>query len=579
MSDPSLDLIPDGPPPTGAQTDVGDSLISRRRYRRILLAAVLSVSVVAVVPLVIMTWVTYRQYERAFREEQTRPMVRFVTNGKQSLENFLEERSAALTYLLMERSQEDLEDSSTLAGILANMKASFGGFVDLGVVEDHGTQVSYAGPFGLEGRDYRDHPWFQEVIRQGAYVSDVFLGYRDSPHFVIAVHRELGPDQGYVLRATIDTEYIDRLVRTLVHQPGGDVFLVNRDGILQTPSRSHGAILERARVPPLPFSNQTELTEMDGAAGHRHIAAYAPIEGSPFTLVMVSPGDVAEAGWPALRRNLLLFLGVSVLLILAVVISGATWMVNRAREADLLRAAAYHKMEYTNKMAALGRLSAGVAHEINNPVSIITEKAGLLKDLLLMSETLPPKERMVDLLDSVLRSADRCGGITHRLLGFAKHMQVRTETIDVDLLLKEVLGFLEKEAVYRGIRVEFDVPEDPPDIVSDRGQLQQVFLNILNNAFAAVEDGGTIQIGLKEVEPDSVAVWIKDNGVGIQEEHLTHIFDPFFSTKKGAGTGLGLSITYGIIQKLGGEISVQSKVGVGTRFIVTLPKGNTAMQE
>jgi len=248
-------------------------------------------------------------------------------------------------------------------------------------------------------------------------------------------------------------------------------------------------------------------------------------------------------------------------------------MVNRAREADLHRAACYHKMEYTNKMAALGRLSAGVAHEINNPVSIITEKAGLLKDLLLMSETMPPKERMLDLVDSVLRSADRCGGITHRLLGFAKHMQVRAETIDLDLLLKEVLGFLEKEAAYRGLEVVLDFPPDPPTTVSDRGQLQQVFLNIINNAFAAVEDGGRIEIGIRELEPDSVAIWVEDNGVGIPEEHLSHIFDPFFSTKKGAGTGLGLSITYGIVQKLGGQISVNSKVGEGTRFTVTLPRG------
>jgi two-component system NtrC family sensor kinase len=109
--------------------------------------------------------------------------------------------------------------------------------------------------------------------------------------------------------------------------------------------------------------------------------------------------------------------------------------------------------------------------------------------------------------------------------------------------------------------------------VSDRGQLQQVFLNIINNAFAAVEDHGRIEIGVKEVDAGTLAVWIADNGVGISEEHLSRIFDPFFTTKKGAGTGLGLSITYGIVQKLGGDIQVQSEVGEGTRFTVTLPTG------
>jgi len=571
------DMIPERPTPGSPRGEEGEALISGARYRRILLAAVLSVSVVAIAPLTVMTWVNFYQYEQTFRQEQTRPTVRFMANGKQSLEDFLEARTAALNYILTARTHQDLQASQTLGRILQDLTASFGGFVDLGIIEADGTQVSYAGPFELEGRNYQEFPWFREVVRQGTYVSDVFLGLRESPHFVIAVFRDIGGGDGFVLRATIDTAYINRLVRNLLHQPGGDVFLLNDLDILQTPSRSHGGILEEALIPALPFSNQTELFEFADDEGQQRDIAYTYIDGSPFRLVMVSPDTRMGVGWTALRRNLFLFLGLSVVLILSVVIWGSKWVVNRAREADWVRASAYHKMEYTNKMAALGRLSAGVAHEINNPVSVITEKAGLLKDLLLMSETLPPKERMLDLLDSVLRSADRCGGITHRLLGFAKHMEVQTETIDLDFLLKEVLGFLEKEAAYRNIRVEFNFPDEPPTVVSDRGQLQQVFLNVINNAFAAVDDGGWIQIGIKEGQPDSVVVWVQDNGVGIPEKHLSHIFDPFFSTKRGAGTGLGLSITYGIVQKLGGDVTVQSTVGVGTRFIVSLPRGKAEM--
>jgi two-component system NtrC family sensor kinase len=568
------ELIPDGPVPGGMPEREGDEpLISEQRYRRILLAAVFSVSFVAIVPLIIATGITYFQYQRAFREEQSRPMVRFAANGKVALEAFMEERTAALRFVSRTRSHEELTDSETLAEILEDMKASFGGFSDLGVIEADGTQLSYAGPYELEGRNYREAPWFQEVLRQGIYVSEVFLGYRDFPHFVIASYREIGRREGFVLRATIDTEYINRLVSGLLAQPGGDVFLVNQGGILQTPSRSHGDVLTPARIPSLPFSTQTELIEIEEPELGPRLAAYTQIAGSPFVLAMVSPGSPVSPGWTGLRRNLLLFLAGSSLLILAVVIWGSHWMVNRARDADMARAAAYHRMEYENKMAALGRLSAGVAHEINNPVSIISEKAGLLKDLLLMSETVPPKEKMMDLLDSVLRSADRCGGITHRLLGFAKHMQVQTETIELDQLLVEVLGFLEKEATYRNIQIELDFPEEAPEIVSDRGQLQQVFLNVINNAFAAVEDGGRIQIGIIDADPGKVSVWVQDNGVGIPEENLSHIFDPFFTTKKGAGTGLGLSITYGIVQKLGGEVSVQSQVGVGTRFILTFPTG------
>jgi two-component system NtrC family sensor kinase len=150
-------------------------------------------------------------------------------------------------------------------------------------------------------------------------------------------------------------------------------------------------------------------------------------------------------------------------------------------------------------------------------------------------------------------------------------MDVKTEAIDLESLLKEVLGFLEKEAEYRDVTVKFRVDPDLQTIRSDRGQLQQVFLNILNNAFAAVSEGGEIAIEIRGEGADRVAVTVGDNGIGIPKEHLVRIFEPFFTTKEGIGTGLGLSITYGIVKKLGGEIRVDSTMGEGTRFTVVLP--------
>lgn len=554
-------------------TEDQDALISGRRYRRTLITAVVSVSVVAVVPLLIMAGVADHQYREAFRAEATRPMVRIAANGKQSLEAFLSARLSALALVIRERPFEELRNSRQLGIVLANLKQAFGGFVDLGVIGEDGVQISYAGPFELQGRSYAEYPWFHEVNLRGTYVSEVYMGYRNMPHFVIAVREDLRTGGAFVLRASIDTDVINRLVNSLVAQPSWDALIVNRRGVLQTPSHSYGDVLDVA-----PFSlpqqrDQGGLMEIQDATGERLVVSVAPVDRSPFTLVILSAESGLHAGLLPLRRDLVLFLIISVVLILAVVIGGSSYMVNRARDADTKRAFFYHQMEYTNKMAALGRLSAGVAHEINNPLSIITEKAGLLKDLLTVSEELPPRNKLLDLINSVLNSAERCGGITHRLLGFAKHMEVQRETIEIGSLIEDVLAFLEKEASYRSIAVKVDIPEDMPTIVSDRGQLQQVFLNIVNNAFAAVDDGGQIHVGVTEVEPESVSISIADNGSGIKEEHLNHIFDPFFTTKKGAGTGLGLSITYGIVQKLGGTISVKSTVGEGTCFTVTLPQG------
>jgi len=151
-------------------------------------------------------------------------------------------------------------------------------------------------------------------------------------------------------------------------------------------------------------------------------------------------------------------------------------------------------------------------------------------------------------------------------------MEVEVETLDLNELIEEVLGFMEKEALYRNIDIGLELAKDLPRIDSDRGQLQQVFLNILNNAMAAVEDEGRIFLTTWEKDAETVAVSIQDNGCGMSEETCRHIFEPFFTTKREHGTGLGLSITYGIVKKLGGDIEVKSKENEGTTFKIFLPK-------
>ena len=140
------------------------------------------------------------------------------------------------------------------------------------------------------------------------------------------------------------------------------------------------------------------------------------------------------------------------------------------------------------------------------------------------------------------------------------------------MLLQEVISFLEKEAIHRNIKIELQLDENLPRVSSDRGQLQQVFLNILSNAFAAVADNGNIIIRTWDEDYEKVGVSIQDDGCGMSEKDLENIFEPFFTTKKGYGTGLGLPITYGIIKKMGGSIKVESKQGKGSTFTIYLIK-------
>ena len=540
-------------------------------YSRIWKVAMVGIATVAVLPLVAMAFMNMNQYQNALKAELIFPVTRLVSNTKRTIAHFLHERRAALRYIVMDKDFDADCSVERLNRIFIRLKNSYGGFVDLGVIDSRGVQRAYVGPYSLTGKDYHEQPWFREVLVKGVYISDVFGGFRDIPHFVIAVKQDHDNGDFSILRATIDTDRFNALISALDLRPLTDAFLINRRGILQTPSRFHGNTLEKINLPVPPSTTTTQVQEVKDDRERPLIMGYAYIAETPFVFVVLKQEKELMMGVAKLRRNLGLFLALSVALILLVILGATTHLVNRIYEADLTRASAQHKIEHTNKMASVGRLAAGVAHEINNPLAIINEKGGLLKDILSLSSAPPPKDKLIGLVDSIIYSVERCSVITHRLLGFARHIDVRSETIDIRQFIEEVLGFVGKEAQYRNIAVNMDVAENIPLIESDRGRLQQVFLNVINNAFAAVDDGGRIDISVKLPAVDKISVTIADNGSGIPAENLRTVFEPFFSTKGEKGTGLGLSITYGLVQKLGGNISVESEVDKGTSFTITLP--------
>jgi two-component system NtrC family sensor kinase len=158
-------------------------------------------------------------------------------------------------------------------------------------------------------------------------------------------------------------------------------------------------------------------------------------------------------------------------------------------------------------------------------------------------------------------------------------MEISHETVDINDAVKEVISFLEKEILYRNIRLELNLQNNLPKVTTDKGQVQQVFLNIINNAIDAVKEEGQIDVSSQVKNNRFVRVSIRDNGPGIPKENLKHIFEPFYTTKeKGKGTGLGLSISYGIMQKLRGTIYVESEVNRGTLFTVEIPINTAALE-
>jgi signal transduction histidine kinase len=249
-----------------------------------------------------------------------------------------------------------------------------------------------------------------------------------------------------------------------------------------------------------------------------------------------------------------------------------TWLVAQMHRADQERVRTLHQAEYANKMASLGRLAAGVAHEINNPLAIINEKAGHIKDIFTLTETYAQDRKLLSLVDSIVSTVQRSSNVTRRLLNFAGHLNLSIQPITIKEIIDEVSGVLAKEAEYRCISVRLNAEADIPQFESDRGKLEQIIFNLFNYCFSSMDEGGYVEVTTGMAGADYVQITFSDNSRGIPEEDLKRIFEPFFYTQTGeSGTGLGLAITYALVKEIGGDIRVQSQIGKGTRFIIRLP--------
>lgn len=541
-------------------------------FRRIWKLAVILTAGVTLAPLIFMALIDYKVTQHAVESEILLRTSRLVSNTRRTITFFLSERKSAIDYIVLDNGFEELSDPERLAGVLDKLKKGFGGFVDLGVIDASGVQRTYVGPYQLEGKLYSDQEWFKEVLERGVYISDVFLGFRHVPHLVIAVKHELPGNSFYVLRATLDTERFKELLSQLEVSGQGDACLINHEGIVQTPCRYHGAVLETAALPVPRYSSKTEVYEIEDPEKGPLVIGYAYIADTPFILTVVKQKRELMRSWYGTRLELVSFLAVSVTVVLLVILGVATYLVNKIYVTDQKRVMTLHQVEYSNKMASIGRMAAAVAHEINNPLAIINEKAGLIRDLFTLGKQNEDKERFVGIVDSILSSVVRCATITRRLLNFARQMDASVQTIDLGEVIRDVLSFLSKEAEYRSITVNVDVPEKIPKFESDRGKIQQILINLINNAFAAVGDGGRLDVSVRRKGRDFVSIRVADDGCGISPADLKRVFEPFFTTKSNrGGTGLGLSITYGLVQEIGGTISVESELGRGTAFDIVLP--------
>jgi len=522
-------------------------------------------------PLIILGTYFYYQYDAMVSDSQHLHLKAVAENQSNTFDLFINERVVNLSNLINDPRFRDPPSSEDMLIYLERLKQNSKAFTDIGYFDSSGVQIAYAGPFpSLEKRDYSTESWYINLKEKEKdfIITDIYLGLRNKPHFTIAI-RKIINDQLVVLRTSLDPERMYEYITSL--EGSHEVFtsIVNSEGFYQLVTPQIGSPLEASSfIPPGAPRLGIENAEINETS---YIYAYSWLETANWALVVQKSSEVNQNIFSGYRMKII---GISLILMFLILIMTyyrVGKIVEFQKETDKTRA----QLEHAAKLASVGELAAGIAHEINNPLAIINEEAGLMKDMLTAEFGEPPShEEMIAYLDTIQESVFRCRDITRKLLGFVRKTDLDISPHDIHEIIDEVVdGILGKEMEVSNIDIIRNYDKIIPQITTDSNQLQQVLLNILNNAIDAIEDhAGKIIIATKLKKKKKIQILISDSGKGMSREQIEKIFLPFYSTKEvGKGTGLGLSVSYGIIKSLGGEIEAESSHGEGSTFIITLP--------
>ena len=551
-------------------------------YRSLNRNIIFTIVSVSIIPLVLVSSTIYLQYRSSYHEKVYAHLQELVHKHTQHIDRFLTEKLAEIKFVAGSFGFEQLARESFLREKLEAMQQDYGPvFVDLGVINARGEQIAYAGPFKLAQANYSDAEWFRQAMQHKYFISDVFLGLRGLPHFIVAVQNSY-QDSVWILRATIDFVAFNTLVEGIHVGQTGFAFILNRQGELQTtPITKPSLEILPSQTIYTEFMDETGVSPDDirtvvkpDSSSHDNIYVASFLKNGEWLLVYQQRAKeaFADLNKTFTITTVMMVLGPLAIALMAFMLSRV--IVNRIAKADEEKLMMNEKVVEAGKLASVGELAAGVAHEINNPVAIMVEEAGWMGDLLedeefQSSKNLPELQRAIRQIQT---QGKRCKEITHKLLSFARKTDATVCDVALNELLEDVVALAAQRAKYSKVDIQTDFQEDLPPLKISPSEMQQVFFNLINNGLDAMENiGGVLKLSSRQ-KNNHIVVEVSDTGKGIPAADLNRIFDPFFTTKPvGKGTGLGLSICYGIIDKLNGKLECKSTVDVGTTFYVSIP--------
>lgn len=524
-------------------------------------------------PLVALSIYFHIQFEITLKETGKLNLAAIAESQRNTVDLFLQERVVNIFSLFHSRGFTLSPTQQQMQQFLHQLRQVSDAFIDVGFFNADGVQIGYAGPFPLlQNKDYSSQDWFGRLMahERNHYISDIYFGFRNKLHFTIAA-KQVIDGCAYVLRSTLDPDKFYLFLRTINHGKGIDSFIVNAAGRFQLADPSRWRPLSSSPFVP-PSTSVSGVREIN-KNGDSALVAYAWLNESQWALVVSEPLRMAYSQFYRARRIMLISTAVVTVVFIIAIWFSTRSLIGKARENAEKREELHLQLLHAAKMASLGELATGVAHEINNPLAIIMATSDVIKDRLNPEFDIDDSPEAVHQeLKTIDMAVLRAKKITQQLLDYGRKTEPKLQEADMNQILEEVLnGVKGREFELANIRLERDLDPCLPKIMVDPDQVRQVLINLLNNACDALDGPGCISVKSR-ISHGFIRLTITDSGHGMDAEQIEKIFDPFYTTKEvGKGTGLGLSVSLGIIESMGGTIRVQSMLASGSAFTMILP--------
>jgi two-component system NtrC family sensor kinase len=536
------------------------------------------VLVLALVPMMLLGGFCLYRFQIFSHSMASANLEQLVLKHKLDIDFFLQEKLKILRFLSNNFAPEQFRNENFLQETLRNLREGYGNaFLSLVFIDKQGNQIAHAGFSTSKNTNFKEAEWFKKGLGSQHVISDVFHEPGTSPFCIVATSIT-GEDSRWILKTKIDFRPVNLLLDNVETEHTLSAFILNRKGEFQTRQAENYVLNPDQYLHFFSKERSSGLFNDD-----RLLLASTLIKNGDWLLIFQQNTSDAFSELKNTRN-----IAAIIFLLSTLIIAMVSFRLIRTMKTGILQAeTTVDQVDSKNNMinqqiiessnlASIGELASGIAHEINNPVAIMMEEAGWVQDL--MNEGIDKNdnlEEFIRALKQIETQGRRCKEITQKLLSFGRKTDSRIQSIQLNELIEEVVILSSEKARHADVEIHTRLDPNLPEIQASITEMQQVLLNLVNNALDAMEEkGNRIEIN-SFVQDQQIIITVADNGPGIPAMNMNRLFDPFFSTKPvGKGSGLGLSICYGIVKKMGGKIGFESMLGQGTTFRIVLPFGD-----